>query len=98
MVALSYSDANTSANAELWVQKGVTTLDAKPLTIAISSNVSKLKADESATITFTLSEVSTDFGKSCCINFSFISFKYKISQYTPCNNYISGVKISGYFA
>jgi hypothetical protein len=41
--------------------QGVTTLDAKPLTIAISSNVSKLKADESATITFTLSEVSTDF-------------------------------------
>ncbi|VVH66459.1 hypothetical protein BSPLISOX_2429, partial [uncultured Gammaproteobacteria bacterium] len=57
----THSDANTSANAELWVQKGVTTLDAKPLTIAISSNVSKLKADESATITFTLSEVSTDF-------------------------------------
>jgi hypothetical protein len=38
----THSDANTSANAELWVQKGVTTLDAKPPTIAISSNVSKL--------------------------------------------------------
>jgi hypothetical protein len=57
----THSDANTSANAELWVQKGVTTLDAKPLTIAISSNVSKLKAGESTTITFTLSEVSADF-------------------------------------
>ncbi|WP_202783967.1 Ig-like domain-containing protein, partial [Bathymodiolus thermophilus thioautotrophic gill symbiont] len=59
----THSDANTSANAELWVQKGVTTLDAKPLTIAISSNVSKLKAGESATITFTLSEASPDFTK-----------------------------------
>jgi hypothetical protein len=35
---------------------------------------------------------------SCCINFTFIGLKCKISQYTPCNNYISGVKISGYFA
>jgi hypothetical protein len=37
------------------------------------------------------------WGKSCYINFSFVSLKCKISQYTPYNNYISGVKISGYF-
>jgi hypothetical protein len=53
----------TSANAELWIQKGITILDAKPPTIAISSNVSKLKAGESVTITFTLSEASSDFTK-----------------------------------
>jgi hypothetical protein len=59
----THSDANTSANAELWIQKGITILDAKPPTIAISSNVSKLKAGESVTITFTLSEASSDFTK-----------------------------------
>ncbi|CAC9507708.1 hypothetical protein formerly called flagellar hook-length control protein FliK, partial [uncultured Gammaproteobacteria bacterium] len=59
----THSDANTSANAELWIQKGITILDAKPPIIAISSNVSKLKAGESATITFTLSEASPDFTK-----------------------------------
>jgi hypothetical protein len=37
------------------------TIDTKVPTIAISSDVDKLKAGESTTITFTLSEVSTDF-------------------------------------
>jgi hypothetical protein len=57
----AHSDANTSANAEIWIQKGITISDTNLPTIAITSNVSKLKVGESATITFTLSEVSADF-------------------------------------
>jgi hypothetical protein len=57
----AHSDANTAANAELWVQKGVTISDTNLPAIAITSNVSQLKTGESTTITFTLSEVSTDF-------------------------------------
>jgi hypothetical protein len=37
------------------------TIDTKVPTIAISSDTDKLKTGESTTITFTLSEVSTDF-------------------------------------
>jgi hypothetical protein len=37
------------------------TIDTKVPTIVISSDVDKLKAGESTTITFTLSEVSADF-------------------------------------
>ncbi|VVH65554.1 hypothetical protein BSPLISOX_2323, partial [uncultured Gammaproteobacteria bacterium] len=57
----AHSDANTSANAEIWIQKGITISDTNLPTIAITSNVSKLKAGENATITFILSEISTDF-------------------------------------
>jgi hypothetical protein len=37
------------------------TIDTKVPTIIISSDTDKLKAGESTTITFTLSEISTDF-------------------------------------
>jgi hypothetical protein len=40
----AHSDANTSANAEIWIQKGITISDTNLPTIAITSNVSKLKA------------------------------------------------------
>jgi hypothetical protein len=57
----AHSDANTSVNAEIWIQKGITISDTNLPTIAITSNVSKLKAGENTTITFILSEISTDF-------------------------------------
>jgi hypothetical protein len=53
-----------------WIQKGITISDTNLPTIAITSNVSKLKVGESATITFTLSEVSADINNFNVLNAS----------------------------
>ncbi|WP_369178015.1 Ig-like domain-containing protein [Candidatus Thiodubiliella endoseptemdiera] len=60
-VVASYTDAQGTSETVTSAASSAVTIDTVAPTIAITSYVSALKAGETAMITFTLSEVSTDF-------------------------------------